>query len=186
MVTNLSPEKPPMTSSNLPKSFMDLQASPDLVESSRIPDWFKKTVKTVTDAWFDPKSFEQHPGFYERFGIRKFKRFVPTSGDLVNKLVWKKFGEDDSVKLNLASLKDAEKFTRYAETIHMVYFGVMNAMAGQYFAQGELSMASVTAVLNVLGNVYPVMLQRYNRIRLYRAMSNLEERNTQLESKVTE
>ena len=61
----------------------------DTSEVDKVPSWFKGVVKKITDAWFDPKSFEQNPTIYEKLGVRTFKRYMPT-GDLVIKYMKKR------------------------------------------------------------------------------------------------
>jgi hypothetical protein len=146
-------------------------------ETKHIPSWFKQTVKTISDAWFDPKSFEEHPGLYEKLGVRMFKKYMPR-GDLMNRLVWKHFGHEDAVKPgDLSSLKNMEAYTRFFETVHMVGFGLGVAGIGLSLANPDTSTLAEGMALGSLGailNAYPIMLQRYNRVRLYRAIHNME------------
>ncbi len=151
-----------------------VQATP---EAKKAPSWFRQVVKKVSDAWFEPKSFEQNPELYEKLGVRTYKKYMPTSGDLVCRLVWKRFGAPDWVQHgSLNSLKNMEMFTRLYEVIHTTFLAVgATTMAAQLQA-GQIEAAAFTAGLNTLVNVYPIMVQRYNRGRLYRTIHKMEER----------
>ena len=151
--------------------------SVDTPEAKKIPPWFKGVVKKVTDAWFDPKSFEQNPKVYEKLKVRVFKKYMPPSGDLVYRHVWKRFGALDMVETgNLDSLKSMESFTRLYEGIHTTFLGIGAAILAHQLAEGQIKAATFTAGLNLLVNVYPIMVQRYNRSRLYRAIHKMESK----------
>ncbi|KKQ08908.1 hypothetical protein A3E66_04680 [Candidatus Daviesbacteria bacterium RIFCSPHIGHO2_12_FULL_37_16] len=150
-----------------------VQATP---EAENAPSWFGQVVKRVSDAWFEPKSFEQNPEVYEKLGVRTYKKYVPTSGDLVRRLVWKRFGDESWVKGNVDSLKSMERFTRIYEGIHATFLGVGVATMAAQLQAGQIEGAAFTAGLNTLVNVYPIMTQRYNRSRLYRTIHKMEER----------
>jgi hypothetical protein len=137
------------------------------------PSWFKDTAKTIADAWFDPKSFEKDPTLYEKLGIRTFKRYLPT-GDLIPRLLRRRFTFIGGTSVN--DLKNYERFTRVYETIHLGFLGLGAAALGEELASGKIGQAAFTAGINTLVNVYPIMLQRYNRSRLYRTINRIEER----------
>ena len=145
-------------------------------ETEKAPPWFKQVVKRIADAWFDPKSFEQNPELYEKLGVRTFKRYMPTSGDLVYRLVWKRFGAEDLVKPTLESMKDYEKYTRLYEGIHLTFLGLGAATMAAQLSSGQIEGAVFTAGINTLVNVYPILVQRYNRSRLYKAINRMESR----------
>ena len=57
---------------------------------------------------------------------------------------------------------------RSAEAAHGVAFGVMVSFSAIAFIAGSIEAACWLFLFNVLGNGYPVMLQRYNRGRIER------------------
>lgn len=147
-------------------------------EVEQAPSWFGRTVKTITDAWFDPKSFESQK-VYEDSGVKLVKKYMPISGNLAARLVWKKLGSEPWAKQgDIRSLKRMELFTRIFETTHLVSFGLGMALASEQFANHNLAGGMAYTVINSFMNVYPIMLQRYNRIRLYRAINRMEGRNS--------
>lgn len=147
------------------------------VEKGGVPEWFKNAFAKITDAWFDPKSFE-NPELYEKLGIKAFKKYLPTSGDLVMKLVYSRLaGLFTDEKLTLIDgkkgLVDYEKCTRLYEAIHVAVLMSSSAKIFKAFENGRLSAILYVLISQALINIYPIMLQRYNRIRLYRAINSM-------------
>lgn len=145
-------------------------------EAEQAPAWIKETSKKIADAWFDPKSFESQDA-YEKIGVRTFKKFMPTSGDYVYRYVWKKIGAPDWVKPgDIESLKRMQVFTRVYETIHVSFLAIGAGVMVSQLSEGNMNAAAFTAAISTLINVYPIMVQRYNRLRLYRNINKMEER----------
>jgi hypothetical protein len=129
--------------------------------------------RRIPESYWEPKLFERRNGasFYEKIGIRFFKKYLPTSGDLVRRL-------SPINKNSLAggvsevsgdkNLLGYEFWTRKNETVHLM--GGL-AMAALVFIPGGTTTSILLVQLgNLLINVYPVLLQRYNRARLYNAL----------------
>lgn len=127
-------------------------------------------VKLAT-YWFSLRSFESDR-FYEKLGIKFFKKYLPTTGDLVHKHLWKRFGASDNVKPNdLTSLKDYVKSTIACEIAHII--GFILYLPFMFHPHGLL--VALAIIANILVNIYPIMLQRYNRGRLLRTIPRLEK-----------
>jgi hypothetical protein len=140
------------------------------------PAWFGSLVKKVTDLWFDPKSFENEE-MYEKLGIRTFKKYIPT-GEVTSKLVWKLTHENAFIGgSSERDLRNFEKFTRIYEAIHLSFLPIVAASIGISLSKGDLGSAAFTAAINILVNVYPILLQRYNRLRLYKAIERAQVRD---------
>lgn len=157
------------------KTVVDKAIETTTPEAEKVPPWFRQIVKKIADAWFDPKSFEQNPKVYEKLGIRTFKKYIPT-GDLMNRLVWKRLGAEDLVKPTLESLKNYEKYTRLYESVHLTALGLGAVTMAAQLSSGQIEGAVFTAGINTLVNVYPILLQRYNRSRLYKVINRMESR----------
>ncbi len=139
-------------------------------------------AKTV-DLWFAPKPFESTQ-LYERLGVKTFKKYMPLTGDLMNRYVWSRvltrfIPEYHDVNI----LKQVEFFTRVYEGIHLTG-GIIGTIILAHFLHADLVKdATVITAWNTLINIYPVMVQRYNRIRLLHAanrMSELSAKNSNL------
>jgi hypothetical protein len=131
--------------------------------------------RRLLDFWFRPRRFETER-LYELLGARLLKRYVPTGGDLVMR--WLRRRRPGARLLrgaNLESLRRFERWTRVAEAIHLAGFMVFAALAGWRFTHGSLSgtWLGVALVLDLAFGLWPVTLQRYNRLRVIRATETL-------------
>ncbi len=124
------------------------------------------------DVWFRPKSFESER-LYERLGALLLKRYVPTGGDLVIRRLRRDHPGRRWVTPGIQSLRRYERKTRLNESIHLIGFIVFAVLAAKKFASGSLTAFGLTValILNLLLGLWPVVLQRYNRLRLYRAIN---------------
>lgn len=123
------------------------------------------------DVWFRPKGFESER-LYERLGALVIKRYVPTGGDLVMRLVRRHHPKRRLVTLSLRSLQQLERGTRMSEFIHLIGFVGFSLLAASKFASGSLTAVglAVALALILIFGLWPAVLQRYNRLRLYRAI----------------
>jgi hypothetical protein len=123
------------------------------------------------DIWFRPKVFESER-LYERLGALLIKRYVPTGGDLVMQRLRRHHPGRRWVTSNIHSLRRYEQRTRLNESIHLIGFIGFSVLAAKKFASGSLSAFGLTValILNLLLGLWPVVLQRYNRLRLYRVI----------------
>jgi hypothetical protein len=130
------------------------------------------------DFWFAPKRFES-PHLYERLGVLWIKRYVPTGGDYFRK----KYGvRVINIQSTIESLLTFEQRTRLYEAIHLgaflafLLFSIWQLVSGRTTGMGFV-MACVVYVLLILS---PVLLQRYNRIRVYKAIRRMRKRQVSL------
>ncbi len=130
------------------------------------------------DFWFAPKRFES-PQLYERLGVLWIKRYVPTGGDYFRK----KYGvRVIDIKSTIESLLKFEKRTRLYEVIHLgaflafLLFSIWQLVSGRTNGIGFV-IACVVYVLLILS---PVLLQRYNRIRVYEAIRRMRQKQVPL------
>lgn len=112
---------------------------------------------TVSDAYFAPKQFEKNGTIYKLLGVHIFKRFLPTFGDYAIRIT----GVSLLKGYSASELKNYEVLTRIYETIHLVA-GIL------YLVFLPFSLISCSA--NLVINFYPIMVQRYNRARVYKIL----------------
>jgi hypothetical protein len=119
--------------------------------------------------YFDLWDFERDGRFYEHLGIRWFKRFA-TKGDYWNR--WRR-RSDPSFRIvrDFNSAIEWEARTRFNERVHLcsLFVGLV-IMAWLYF-QNEYTWLVVVFVAVLIWDIYPIMLQRYNRARIWRIKS---------------
>ncbi len=122
----------------------------------------------LLEAWFAPKTFE-NPELYERLGIRILKRYVPTGGDFFIQ----RFGvRIVQVQGNLDAMIHFERLTRVQEAIHVFAFLGFLIFSIWRLAKRKTSFADFlfACLVYVFLILSPAALQRYNRIRIYRAI----------------
>jgi hypothetical protein len=115
---------------------------------------------------FDLWDFERDGRFYERLGIRRFKRFV-TQGDYWNK---RRRLSDPSFR-NIKGFDSAiewEARTRFNEVVHLCSLAVGMAIMVWLYLRGEYAWLAAVFLAVLVWDVYPIMLQRYNRARIWR------------------
>ncbi len=124
--------------------------------------------KKLLEIWFAPKGFES-TGLYERLGIRFLKRYVPTGGDFFIQ----RFGvRIVHIQSNLDAMIQFEQLTRIHEAIHVFAFLGFTAWSFRRWMTRRTTFADfVFAVLvYILLILSPAALQRYTRIRVYKAI----------------
>ena len=129
------------------------------------PSWFKSALDSTLETILTPKNFES-PELYEKLGIRTYKKYMPTTGDLMYKYVWKKLGASNQVTLKPDSIEAALSTTTACEKLHYAFLAVYSVAMYHSYESGNMAGLAVNTALNTLINVYPIMLQRYNRMRL--------------------
>jgi len=129
--------------------------------------------------YFEPKAFETAGDrrLYRYLGIRLFKRYLPTSGDLVSR--WRGVTRIARTPAGVTeALRRYERTTRSYEARHIVGGVLMLGISWWSTAihgKGEwLPLLAFNAVING----YPIMPQRYDRTRLLAAISRRTQRRS--------
>ena len=137
----------------------------------------KSRFERVTDWYFEPKSFERSGKLYESLKIRLFKKLIMGSVGFA----FKKAGKNDVPRTYFVgkqrtgdSLKTYELFARINEMIHVPLAVTMSYYCLEKISNDDYSGAIVSGFFAVL-NAYCVMLQRYNRARVYNTLDKLIE-----------
>lgn len=107
------------------------------------------------------KDFEGDGQVYERLGIRLFKSIV-RRGPLAIFSPTLRFPKEKTIP----ALQYLDQEMRKAEAGHVVIFLLVLLFVGYYLLRGWFDGAAWMLVFNVIINGYPIMLQRYNRIKL--------------------
>ena len=111
--------------------------------------------------YYDIKEFERTGQVYERLGIRLFKRLV-RRGPLTIFSPTLRFPKDK----NIPALRHLDHRMRRAETGHVLIFVLMLLFISYALLKGWFDAVGWMLAFNVVINGYPIMLQRYNRIKL--------------------
>ena len=117
-----------------------------------------------TAKYFDSKQWEAGGKVYKWFGVNVFRKLLVWVG-------WEKLHKAVSpVKKDLGALKQLEYNTRQADFGHLVIFFIVMAFTIWVAYQEGIAQSWWLFSLNVILNVYPIMVQRYNRPRLQKAI----------------
>ena len=124
-------------------------------------------ISNLTLSYFKPKCFELYRGktIYDLIGIKFYKKYLPTTGDLVRR--WRKIKQIEIGKANqIAELYRYERKTRNYEWRHLI--GAVLFVVLIFLIERKLTIFDwiFLALLNLVINIYPIFLQRYNRIRI--------------------
>jgi hypothetical protein len=118
--------------------------------------------------YYAPRPFEHAGRIYELLGIRLFKALV-RRGPLAIFSPTLRFPKERTVP----ALRALESEMRKAETGHVLIFVLVLLFVGCVLLQGWLDAAAWLFLFSILINGYPIMLQRYNRIKLQELIDRL-------------
>jgi hypothetical protein len=132
-------------------------------------------------AYFKPKKFEYsgRSSIYKYIGINLFKKYLPTTGDLVYRYWGKKHLGFKSIK-KYQQLLRFEMLTRKWEFRHLIGMIGFLIIAGAIENHYKLFDYIFVSLLFLLINIYPIALQRHNRIRIINVL-NGQNQNTPYE-----
>ena len=122
---------------------------------------------------------------YNKLGVRLFKKYMPTTGDWMLKHFWYRCGllqrgtvsYIPSRKQGLAALIGA---TKALEFVHLALLVVTSVGLGRAIVQDHslkniLTIVVGWHVINLPANVYPILVQRYNRMRARTALRKMQQ-----------
>jgi glycosyl-4,4'-diaponeurosporenoate acyltransferase len=130
-------------------------------------------LKRLALTYFKPKPIEYYreATIYDLVGIRIYKKYLPSTGVLVRR--WRRIKQ---INFERASRTDElykyERKTRNYEWRHLIgiiILIVLTLLIDRRFSVFDWVFISL---LNLFVNIYPIFLQRYNRIRIINALKN--------------
>jgi hypothetical protein len=125
---------------------------------------FKPKLKST---YYNAKKWEDNGKIYEWFGVHVFRKVLVWVG-------WEKLHKDaNPVKKNLDALEHLEYNTRQSEFGHLIiFFIVLLPTIFVWFYNGFIQSLWLI-ILNIILNIYPIYVQRYNRPRLQKLLIKL-------------
>jgi len=141
--------------------------------------WKTKGVIDYMGSYFSPKRFERWKDglVYKLLGVHYFKKIVPNGGSYANKLTGnhpissKKTKEE---KVHALCLRTA--CCDFNELLHLgIIAGYLPFLGYDYVNHGTENIYSHIA-LNLFVNVFPILLQRYNRALAYNGLDKLAKK----------
>lgn len=120
------------------------------------------------DRYDRAKPFEREGRLYRRLGVRQVKKFT-VNGDYWNGLI--RFVKPGyRVVQDEATAEQWLRLTRSKEAGHLLHMLLSVPALGYTLLQGWFESAICLLALDVLFDLYPIMIQRYNRFRLQRVL----------------
>jgi hypothetical protein len=119
------------------------------------------TFPSFAPTFYEIRPFEHSGQFYERLGIRLFKKIVRRGPFSIFSPTLR-----FPAKKTMSALRKLEGEMRKAETSHVVIFLMILLPVGYALVDGWLDAVLWLLLFNILFNCYPVMLQRYNRVKI--------------------
>ena len=122
----------------------------------------------VPDSYFRPKAFELRGKLYEAMGVRLFRRFM-MDGDYMNRRLRRAVSNYRFIA-GRDSMRRFEALTRANERGHLIL--LLSGLPPTVYAvaSGWPKFAAYFVIVNILLNVYPILLQRYTRARICRIL----------------
>jgi hypothetical protein len=134
-----------------------------------------KALSDLVDSYFKSKEFEKSGRIYRALGIEFFKDIVPTYGDYTMRAI-RKHKKNYRLIRHKGELEGFNNITKINESIHLASFLISTPLSLIHLFNGDYPKFAIGAGLNLIINIYPIMLQRYNRARLTPLLERLEER----------
>ena len=123
--------------------------------------------------YFSPKTFEFYRDrtIYDLIGIKIYKKYLPTTGDIVRqKRKITQIKISNTGKIN--ELYKYERKTRNYEWRHVIGAIIFVGLTLMLYRKLTIFDWIVLPILNLYINIYPIFLQRYNRIRIIKVLKN--------------
>jgi len=123
--------------------------------------------------YFSPKTFEFYRDrtIYDLIGIKIFKKYLPTTGDIVRqKRKITQIKISNTGKIN--ELYKYERKTRNYEWRHVMGAIIFIGLTLMLYRKLTIFDWIFLPILNLYINIYPIFLQRYNRIRIIKVLKN--------------
>jgi len=136
---------------------------------------FTETLKPEFKSnYYKEKVWEKRGKIYESFGINIFRKLLVLVG-------WEKLNKKaNPVEKNLEALIHLEYRTKQSELGHIIIFFIVIGFNVYVALTFGILESLWLMVLNIVLNLYPILLQRYNRPRLNKAIALSKHREERL------
>lgn len=124
---------------------------------------------SLPSPYYAIRPFERTGQIYERVGIRRVRRLL-RRGPLSIFSQTLRLPKEKTVP----ALLNLDNEMRRAEAVHVLAFIFMLVLAGYAAVNGWFDAVTWILLFDILINIYPIMLQRYNRIKLQALIRRLE------------
>ena len=136
-------------------------------------------VRVIILLYFKPLSFEKYKNglIYRLLGVHRFGRYLPTGGINIRRWTKKKMQSYTLKALSLNAAKEFKYKSCFFETLHIPFFVVLVWRSlWWYFENDNINLAIELLIVNAIFNIYPIMHQRYTRLRIDRLIAIKSQR----------
>lgn len=137
------------------------------------------TFPTLSSTYYEIKPFEESGRIYEQLGVSLFKKIV-RRGPFTVFSPTLRFPKEKTT----TTLRILEKEMCKTETAHLGIFFMILLLVIYALFNGWLLAAGWLLLFNILFNGYPVMLQRYNRLKIEELIHREIERQQKTEANI--
>ena len=126
---------------------------------------FMETLKSKhLSEYYLEKKWEKRGKLYEKFGINFYRKLLVFVG-------WEKLNKKaNPVNGNMETLINLEYKTKQSEIGHLIIFFIVLGFTIYVIIEFSFIKSLWLLFLNIILNVYPIFLQRYNRPRIQKAI----------------
>jgi Glycosyl-4,4'-diaponeurosporenoate acyltransferase len=125
-------------------------------------------TKLLPKSFFDSIQIGRTRAVYKKIGVHFINRFTQ-NGDIINRLIRKKFPQYKVIAISKVSVRKLLKQTYIFEKFHFAMFLFFTSTTIYALTQNYLKWALIISITNLVYNVYPIFLQQYIRVRLVSA-----------------
>lgn len=129
---------------------------------------FSIMTYAIPARWIDKFAVSKNKTTYERIGVKLLLYFVQ-NGTLVNH-IQKRQRKRPGLIHNRTQAENYLKTIRMQERFHYCCFILFILSTGSAFLTEKPGMALMILLCNITYNVYPILLQQYNKIRINRLL----------------
>lgn len=135
-------------------------------------------TQDLNSTYFASKDWEQRGKIYEWIGINLFRKFLVIIG-------WERMNKKaNPIEKNKQALEHNLLRTKKSELGHLIIFVLVAIASLAVVVQSGIKSALWLSLFNILFNLYPVLLQRYNRPRIERALRLINKNEERERSKL--
>lgn len=129
-----------------------------------------RLFSSLSEWYFKPK-WPESDSLYRRLGLGLFLRYLPNGGTLYNLYFWRMMGIRRPYQ-SKAYLIRTEAASRMHEGGHLLVALIMLALTVASLCSHAWTYALIMGGLNLTLNIYPIMLQRWKRLRILRILAS--------------
>mgnify|MGYP003578392111 CR=1 FL=1 len=126
-------------------------------------------IYAIPTRWLRKLTISNDKKMYERIGV-KLLLYVVQNGTLVNR-IQRKYYKKSGIIRNRKLVQDYLKTIVMQEKFHYCCFTLFLLSAISAFSTGKPGIALLIMLCNILYNVYPILLQQYNRLRIKKLLN---------------